>query len=195
MGAGDPMLDAHFRNDPAFWAIDSLRKQMDAETKERLRRETMGYLNDLAHTEAGFKLLSDLDASPLTTSLRSSRQTYNWTDFAPDVAKTYARPDGTPGPGAAPRIAMNPTLTSFALPGEQEQPWMTERVRYGLYHELVHAWHGTRGTIAPGQHKGQWNAEWQAIGLGPWANDPVSENAIRRQMGKELRPEASRVTY
>lgn len=90
---------------------------------------------------------------------------------------------------------MNPALTSFKLPGEKEQPWMTERVRYGMYHELVHAWHGVHGTIARGDHNRELNAEWQAVGLGQWASAPISENAIRRQMGKEERPVVGRSTY
>ena len=59
----------------------------------------------------------------------------------------------------------------LAEPGEKEQAWMSERVRYGLYHELVHAGHG------------------------PYASLPISENKIREQMGKDLRPEVDRKKY
>jgi hypothetical protein len=44
-------------------------------------------------------------------------------------------------------------------------------------------------------HKDTRNSEWQATGLGPWAKDPISDNAIRRQMNKAERPEYGMVTY
>ena len=39
------------------------------------------------------------------------------------------------------------------------------------------------------------SGECQATGLGPWSKEPISENAIRRQMGKAERPEYGLVTY
>ena len=163
---------------------------------EDLHKQSMQYFHDLAHTEAGFKLLSDLDASRYTILIHpweGPRNNTGWSDR--DVAKAYERPDGKPSAGASARIDINASLTTFATRGEKEQPWMTERVKYGLYHELVHAWHGIHGTVARGDHKEQPNAEFQAVGLGPWASQPISENTIRQQMGKALRPDVDRVTF
>ena len=79
---------------------------------------------------------------------------------------------------------------------------MTERVQYGLYHELVHAWHGIHGTVARGdvvgvgpngQPKTVANADLQAVGLGRFANEPISENVIRGQLRKEHRTDVDRV--
>jgi hypothetical protein len=49
--------------------------------------------------------------------------------------------------------------------------------------------------VARGDHRGQPKAEFQAVGLGTWAKEPITENAIRKQMGKEARPDVNRVTF
>jgi hypothetical protein len=177
-------------NDPAFGPRTDWK-----EHQEKLKKESMRIFEDLARTEVGFKLLSDLDASPHTFEIVSWDGPKNETTFSKDNhAQAYVRPDGTPGKGDRATIKINGALGSFAE-GRPEQPWMTERVKYGLYHELVHAWHGSRGTIARGNHNGVPNAEWQAVGLGPFASGPITENAIRQQMGKAHRPEADGKTF
>ena len=53
----------------------------------------------------------------------------------------------------------------------------------GLGHELVHAYYSISG-MQPGVevfHYSTTLAEFLCVGLGPWENNPVSENAIRRQ--------------
>jgi hypothetical protein len=59
-----------------------------------------------------------------------------------------------------------------------------------LYHELVHANAHVTGTFPPGDVPGTnvANGEWQAVGLGPWLNDPISENAYRQDLGLPPRP-------
>jgi NleD-like pathogen effector protein (putative zinc metallopeptidase) len=170
--------------------------EIDKQWDEYMRKQTIQYFDDLARTEAGFKLLSDLDASSFKTTIVPWGGEYNKTLFyREDLANAQLQRDGKPGKGGSPEIYINSALTTFKLPGEKEQPWMTDRVRWGMYHELVHAWYGTQGTIATGSHNRELNAEWQAVGLGPWANAPISENAIRRQMGKDERPDVGRHRY
>jgi hypothetical protein len=202
-GRPDPVLEAALDSGPIGQLEKQQREKREAEFQDKLRRETMRYLDELAHTEAGFKLLSDLDASRFRVRISGYdgvRNDTSWSDA--DVVNAYERPDGTPSGGAPALIYMNPRLTTFAVRGEAEQPWMTERVRYGLYHELIHAWHGTRGTVARGDVVGVGpdgkprtipNAELQAVGLGRFAGEPVSENVIRAQLGKEQRPDVDRV--
>lgn len=53
----------------------------------------------------------------------------------------------------------------------------------GLVHELVHAYHNARGR-QPGREYGHFTtclAELLCVGLGPWANNVISENGIRAQ--------------
>jgi hypothetical protein len=53
----------------------------------------------------------------------------------------------------------------------------------GLAHELVHAYHNQRGA-QPGRELGDGTTtlfELLCVGLGPWANELISENAIRAQ--------------
>lgn len=172
-------------NDPYFSPSKPSEKYV------KMREQTMRYLDELAHTEVGFRLLTELDASPHKFEIVDWEMPKNDTTFTGDNWRNAY----VPGKGAGSRISVNPNVTTFAVAGEQEQPWMTERVKYGLYHELVHAWHGTRGTVARGDHKEEPNAEWQAVGLGPFASEPITENKIREQMGKEPRPTVERKAF
>jgi hypothetical protein len=61
-----------------------------------------------------------------------------------------------------------------------------------LFHEMVHALHDTHGTTAQGRQprakgvspldEGIMRWELQATGLGEFANDPLTENAYRREL-------------
>jgi hypothetical protein len=93
-------------------------------------------------------------------------------------------------------------------PTEDGMPWETIRSDVALYHELTHAHHATHGTLAEGTVTEQslredgvdfsingWQepmndlnphlpveqAEHQAVGLGRYANNSLSENVYRRQ--------------
>jgi NleD-like pathogen effector protein (putative zinc metallopeptidase) len=157
------------------------------------RDRRMEDLKELAQTPAGFKLLSDLDASPFKTTLVRGTADSNGAQLA--MPNSYLKPDGTPGPGFGATVRINPVVTTYADPGQKEEPWMTERQKYGFYHELVHAWHSVNGTSAPGDHQGVYNTEWQATGFGPYASAVVSDNIIRQQMGKGERPHYSGVVF
>jgi Effector protein len=153
-------------------------------TGQRLREQYLGYMKDLAATDAGFRLLSDLDKSAHKTVIKF--------DFK--GSDNHTRSDGTGGAtngkGEAPTIIMNPNQLTFQdLKGHSDAPWMSERPKYGFYHELVHAWHISRGTQATGLTGETRNAEWQAVGFGKYADKDVNENAIRRAMGKAERPD------
>jgi hypothetical protein len=156
---------------------------------EAFRAQYQGYLKELAATPVGFKLLSDLDKSPHKTVIAF--------DLRPLDNQTRSDGDGASNKkGAAATITMNPSNTNYMdLRGNKNEPWMTERQKYGYYHELVHAWHITKGTQATGEHKGVRNAEWQATGFGPNADAQISDNGIRRALGKAERPGYNDVTY
>ena len=110
-------------------------------------------LSELAHTDAGFQLLKDLvNAHPKWVVMNNWDGKTNQTDIDGDLQNAYEKKDGTPSLGGNAVIKMNPTLTTYATPGGKELPWMTERVQFGLYHELVHAWHIQHGTLARGLH-------------------------------------------
>jgi hypothetical protein len=149
---------------------------------EKIKVEYEGYLKDLAATPVGYRLLSDLDKSKHQTAIEF--------DLRKDSSTTSE--------GAAPTITLNPTKTHFPdSKGLTDAPWTSERPKYGFYHELVHAWHTVNGTTAGGTRvdPDTANYEWQAVGLGPYASNEISENAIRRAMGKAERPEYGGKTY
>jgi hypothetical protein len=154
----------------------------------RWRRQQLDYLRDLLKTPTGRTLLIELDRSRHKTTITRGSGATNETDDV-EVGKSYRNADGSANDGTAVIVRVNPDLTSFAMPGELEEPWMTERPRYGLYHELVHAYHDTRGeAVNTGKRDGIHSYEFQAVGLGPHADEEVSENKIRRELGKEERP-------
>jgi hypothetical protein len=154
---------------------------------DELRRQYTAYLDELSRTPAGLKLLGDLDRSKHPTAIRFDYQAGSGTISKGEHA--------TDKKGEPTSVSLNPSQTKFEHRGASPPAWATERQKYGFYHELVHAWRITHGTQATGMHKDTRNSEWQATGLGPWAKDPISDNAIRRQMNKAERPEYGMVTY
>jgi hypothetical protein len=58
----------------------------------------------------------------------------------------------------------------------------------GLAHELIHAYYNLRGE-QPGFEVENFSTvlfEYRCVGLGPWANAPISENAVRAQWNAAL---------
>jgi hypothetical protein len=159
----------------------------DFSKNETLRKQYTAYLEELSRTPAGWKLLSDLDKSRHPTTIAF--------DYKAGSRTTSKGEHATDKKGEPAAVSLNPSQTKFEHRGTSPPAWATGREKHGLYHELVHAWHITNGTQATGVHKDTRNSEWQATGLGPWAGEPISENAIRRQMGKAERPEYGLVTY
>jgi hypothetical protein len=154
---------------------------------DELRKQYTAYLDELSRTPAGLRLLTDLDRSKHPTTI-----SFDYNVGSRTTSKDEHARDKKGEPAA---VSLNPSHAKFETRDQTPPDWATERQKYGFYHELVHAWHVTNGTQATGVHKETRNSEWQATGLGPWARDPVSENAIRRQMGKAERPEYGLVRY
>jgi hypothetical protein len=88
-------------------------------------------------------------------------------------------PAALPGPG-------NGAAVNFSTQNAGINDLNNPRFRppaIGLAHELMHAWHYTRGR-SPGYDSGQYDttaAELKFSGIGPYAGDPVTENAVRAQ--------------
>jgi hypothetical protein len=157
---------------------------------EAFRAQYLGYMKELAATPVGFKLLSDLDKASNKTTLTF--------DLRPLDNQTRSDGQGAVDKKGAPAtVVMNPALKTFPpdLKGSRDLPWMTERDKYAYYHELVHAWHITKGTQATGETKGVRNAEWQTTGFGPHADPQINDNAIRRAFGKAERPGYNDITF
>lgn len=106
-------------------------------------------------------------------------------DTSADQEKIDAK---NPAKGTGSYIEIDPTNDSYETKTSGTEPWMSERVRYGLYHEMIHAYHKGKGTETSGSNAGEQNTEWQAVGLGDYKNEKYSENSIRKAMGKALRP-------
>ena len=193
---GDSQLSidtSNFTDDVSFWTdpfgyLDALGEA------RRFRAQQLGHLRDLVKTQAGFQTMSTLDSARHRTTITRGDGKSNGAGYA-DKDAASMQDATTPGAGSDVTITMNPGLTTYANPGQTEQPWMTERQKYGLYHEMVHAYHAVQGRRATGKHKGINNAEWQAMGMGPYNTLPISDNIIRQQMGKEQRPTYGGRTY
>lgn len=158
---------------------------------QAFRDRTMGYLADLVKTDVGLRMVEHMDASKYTTTIQRGTAGSNETGYDDIDAASN-------GTGSNTTISMNYNLSSFADAGETEDPWMTDRQRFGLYHEMVHATHGLDGTRATGRGAAtdvrdgsastMRNSEFQAVGLGTYANEEFTENKIRAAFGKEQRP-------
>jgi len=159
---------------------------------EKFRDTYLGHMKELVKTGPGLELLSELDASRHKTTITKGLENETKDD---SDANSLLRPDGTRNVGTNTTISINPNIKSYVEPGQREQPWMTERDKFGFFHELVHSYHDTRGDTVPGDHKNVKNWEFQTLGLGPWANNRVSDNSIRTALGKDKRPDYGGVTY
>ncbi len=175
--------------DPVADPEGYLKAVQDAEA---FRQKYLGDMRELVKTGPGLELLATLDAAKNKTTIKQSTGPRN-TTTDDDHAKAMLLPDGTRNAGTGATVAMNTSLTTYAKPGQAEEPWMTERDKYGFYHELVHAYHDGRGDAAPGKHVSNGRPldtlEFQTMGLGPYAAEPISDNAIRAAMGKAPRPD------
>ncbi|GEM_PF-4891718 len=98
----------------------------------------------------------------------------------------------TDGRGTGSIVEVDPETQNY---GDGAQTWQTERPKFGLYHELIHALHKGHGDEAKGSHNEVQNKEWQVLGEGPHATEPYTEATIRHAMGKEQRPDYSGIAY
>jgi hypothetical protein len=165
------------------------KEYADAKIKaDAFRSQTMGNLGELLRTEQGYDFLSDLGSAKHHTRIEHGTADTNETGYEGNAAARFLGADGKPGAGCDAVIRIKPDLKTFAEPGEKEDPWMTERPKYGLYHEMIHAYHAVHGNTVTGTHNGINTREFQAAGLGPYATEKFSENSIREAMGKDKRP-------
>jgi uncharacterized Zn-binding protein involved in type VI secretion len=142
--------------------------------------QTMMALAKLAQTPTGLGLLQSLDSAPHTTTIKPSLDGTNSENGA-----GYADPvTGAPGPGTPAEVFFNPDRDK--LNGRPDQ---TRDPAIGLGHELIHANHDVHGTNvkasstytgADGKTYTAPGYEQQAVGLGPYANDPYTENKLRK---------------
>ncbi len=148
------------------------------------KKKTLDSIEKLSKTPTGYKLLKGLDgASKSTTIVETSggntENAASWNDGLYDTTNRKA------GPGSNASVEFNPDRDK--LNGED---WQTRDPAIGLGHELIHAYHDTRGTTDgrvsveyQGPQKKKHAApgyELQAVGLGEHANETVSENKLRR---------------
>lgn len=168
----------HFKVGPALAGTD-FEKETVAKGAE-VQKLYLAHLEDLAKTPAGFQLLSHLAQSKHKTTIE-----FNYKDLSNSVksdGKNHTNKVGEPA-----TVRINPSLTKYHE--RVVEPWMSDRQRYSFYHELVHAWHVTSGTQTTGTGPdGVPNSETQAVGVGAYAKEPVSENVIRQQLGAPPRP-------
>jgi hypothetical protein len=171
----------------------------------KFRQQYLGYIRELVKTPAGLQLLTRLDSSKHKTTI-AHNTAGNFADDRPGD-DGYIKPDGTLGAGTdvTVRVAPNQTEWDGETCDQGFRPWMKDRPKWGFYHELVHAYHFNRGDTEPDGHNHAacvkdfgWEIgkkEFQAVGLGPYAANAVTENAIRAQMGVPLRTTYSGATW
>ncbi|MFO0572392.1 MAG: M91 family zinc metallopeptidase [Polyangia bacterium] len=190
--------------DTSNFMVGADGKPLDPKSKEyaeakakadAFRAQTMGNLGELLRTDHGYDFMSDLGSAKHHTRIQHGTALSNETGYEGDTAARFLGDDKKPGAGCDAVISINPDLKTFAGPGEKEDPWMTERPKYGLYHEMIHAYHAVHGDTVKGKHNGINEREFQAAGLGPYAKEKFSENSIRKAMGKEERPHYSGVHW
>jgi hypothetical protein len=166
----------------------SIQIRGDAEFQARVESD----LDALRSLPAGREMLLELDNSGHTTTIEP---TTGGNMAFPANNDVWLQPDGSPGPGADATIRYN---TSRVILGGGAEDWMTRPPVIGLFHEMVHAYNFTTGTLPPGYSGGTRNAERGAVGLPydhdgdpstPWTNpNPVTENDLRAQLGLPRRP-------
>lgn len=176
----------------------------DAEAA-KFKQQYVGYIRELVKTPAGLQLLTQLDGSHHKTTIKHNTAR-NGVDPKNNEAG-HVSPEGVPGAGTEVTVFAAPNLTEWTaeLCHLGKQQWMNDRPKFAFFHELVHAYHLNRGDNELDAHghaqcmihypRRIAKMEFQAVGLGPYAADAVSENAIRAQMGVPLRPTYSGATW
>jgi type VI secretion system secreted protein VgrG len=165
--------------------ILSGKSQIKLEGPPEFQLKTMIALAKLASTPTGLGLLQSLDAAPHTTTIKPSTDGTNSENGA-----GFTNPlTGAPGPGTDTEVFFNPDKDK--LNGRPDQ---TRDPAIGLGHELIHANHDVHGTNVKassnytGADGNTYNApgyEQQAVGLGPYANDPYTENKLRKEFDEQ----------
>ena len=162
----------------------------------RFRGETMGDIGNILQTESGRALINDVayqrDDHRTTINLR--------TDASGARDNSNAEGGSVPGrSGASFSDGVGGDAEVHYVPGDNGgivQPtmsnaWLPMRSDVTLFHELAHARHSAYGTLdqnmigtadaANPRDVGQWGGEYQAVGLGNFAGDQLTENTYRSE--------------
>ena len=175
---------------------NSVKIEGSDDFKERIESD----LETFRATESGKKLLSEFDKSGHTVTIGKTddQNGYEGPAKKEDYDKQFVTPDGKRGEGADAKIQFNPSFRN------KEKGFVPANV---LFHEGVHAYNTTTGTMQPGMTKQENNfdtrsSERQAVGLSidngievthsdgtKSANNPegLTENAIRAELGIDKR--------
>lgn len=96
--------------------------------------------------------------------------------------------DGTAGSGVDCVVRFNPNRTRV---GDGSEPWMARPADVGLFHALRHAADASEGTVRPGETMIDGRVvrtqQARAVGVGPFAGEPETENAYRSERGLPFR--------
>lgn len=194
-------------NDVRFYdskATASLGQSVVSYGDSNFHQRVQSDLEVLRATESGKKLLSELDKSGHTVTVQKTFQRNGFEKATNPLEnyKGFVKPDGSKGDGTDSTISYNPSFNGPA----NGRPIST------LFHEAVHAYNTTTGTMMKGpitEHDKNGNTlgtiqayEHQAVGLSMDGFDPVvhpdgtnsasnpegiSENALRKELGLDLR--------
>jgi hypothetical protein len=152
--------------------------------------QTVQNLDTIRGTDVGKQLLQHMADSGNTTTLQESPSiTKDGTGYT-NPGDRFQKADGTPGKGTSANITIYPKAGT--LYGGTE-PWHTYPPDVALFHEMTHANQAMHGTTVdgtgtnPGGHGTANLRELQTSGLGPYAKDPITENAYRGARGLPLR--------
>lgn len=96
----------------------------------------------------------------------------------------FRKPDGSPGRGTDVTIAYNPQQQQV---GDGSEQWQHRPPEVGLLLSLRHAADAAEGVMEPGEididGRRLQKRDAAAIGLGPYAGAPGTENAYRTEKG------------
>lgn len=160
---------------------------------ERFRTDTMGDIGNLLQTDSGRELVGSLAHQPRghTTTIQrrhaspDGADTDNAEGGAPDEAPEGSYADGH---GTDAFVAYVPGDQGGIIQPEASDAWLPMRSDVTLFHELVHAHHAAYGTLdqsivenAPDLDADTYGLEYQAVGLGDWYDDKLTENTYRME--------------
>ncbi|MEM3019356.1 MAG: M91 family zinc metallopeptidase [Candidatus Bathyarchaeia archaeon] len=143
---------------------------------------TIESLNRLMRQPSGRQLIEAINSNPNQVTIR---ETSNGNEYRADSRDhAYRQPGDPPSKGSSGVVGYNPERT---LLGDGAEPWETRPPEVGLQHELYHSYQGqrgslTRGSVSSGEFQGTRNTDMEAVGLGPFSGNPMTENALRSDM-------------
>ncbi len=135
---------------------------------EDFRKKTRLCLEAISKTATGAKMLKAIESGGKAVVIK---ETSGGNGIDADSYDAERKADGTPGAGCNSTVHYNPTKTQI---GDGSEGWMKRPPCIGLGHELVHAYHNSRGTNDFTQM-----GEQMAVGLDVYESETVSENKLR----------------